>query len=405
MRISLMILSVLMFTAAASNAADWPQFRGPDRTGISKETDWKKDWSGRPDQLWKKNVGVGASTVSVADGRLYTMGNIDDTDVVWCLDAKTGKEIWKHTYSCKLDKRQFEGGTAATPTVHQGKVYTLSHEGHLFCLDAAKGDVLWSKHLVKDFGGERPRWGYACSPLIVGEKLIVDAGSKSKGTTLALNKDSGALIWGSSNRDDASYASHIVIEYKDRDAVVGMSGKHVNILDLKTGRELARMPWETSYDVNASTPIIVDDKHLFISSGYSTGGGLVDLSGSKPREVWHSRDIKNKFSTAVLHEGYLYGIDNRDLTCLNVKTGETMWTVKRQIGEGNVLLADDHLIVLADHGEVMVAPASPKGFKPISRAQVVRRRAWVVPVLSHGVLYCRNNQGDLVALDIRKQAG
>ncbi len=398
----LITIGLGMVLAAAAQAADWPQWRGPDRTGVSQETDWNKDWSGRPRQLWKKNVGVGASTVSVVDGRLYTMGNVKDTDVVWCLDARSGKELWKHAYACKLDKRQFEGGTASTPTVSGGKVYTLSHEGHLFCLDAVKGKVLWSKHLVKDFGGKRPQWGYACSPLIVDQKLIVDAGSKSKGTTLALNKDTGALIWGSSNRDDAAYASHITLQYKGRPAVVGMSAKHVNILDLKNGRELARLSWETSYDVNASTPILVDDKHLFVSSGYSTGGGLVDMSGSALRKVWHSRDMKSKFNTAVLHEGHLYGVDNYDLTCLRVKDGKTMWTVKRKIGQGNVLLADGHLIVLAEHGEVMVAPASPKEFKPISRAQVVRRKAWVVPVLANGVIYCRNNNGDLVALDVSR---
>ncbi|MCX7827461.1 MAG: PQQ-like beta-propeller repeat protein, partial [Verrucomicrobiae bacterium] len=196
----------LALGASAVGAGDWPRYRGAQNDGISTEKGWSVAWPAEgPKQLWTLAVGTGASSVSVSQGRLFTMGNKSDQDIVHCLDAATGRQLWQHTYPCPLDRRQFEGGPAATPTVDGNLVYTLSHQGHLFCLDAATGKVVWQKHLLKDLGGQRSRWGYACSPLVEGNMLIVDNGGRGA-STLALNKLNGSVIWKSGD-DYAGYAS------------------------------------------------------------------------------------------------------------------------------------------------------------------------------------------------------
>src|SRR6476659_3881146 len=198
--------SLVLFVVAAScsflpfaHAVDWPQWRGINRDGISSEeispASWGKDG---PKQLWRKEVGTGVSSVVVRGGHLYTMGNKGGTDVVFCLDASTGAEIWRHTYSQGVEARQFEGGPAGTPTVDGDRVYTLSHEGDLFCLSATSGKILWSKNLQRDFGGIRQKWGYAASPLVDGNLVVLDAGGPGA-STVALDKITGAVKWKAGN--------------------------------------------------------------------------------------------------------------------------------------------------------------------------------------------------------------
>ncbi len=194
---TLSLLSICFGFASAVHAADWYRWRGPDLNGISTETGWQTQWPAEgPKQLWKAAVGVGFSSMSISQGRVYTMGNDGDaTDTVWCLDAATGAPVWKHSYPCPLDPKYYEGGTSSTPTVDGDRVYTMSRKGDLFCLDAAKGKVLWSKNIPADLGSEVPTWGFAGSPLVEGDLLILDIGTAG----LALNKKTGAVIWHSGN--------------------------------------------------------------------------------------------------------------------------------------------------------------------------------------------------------------
>ena len=211
---------VLFGSTLLLTAADWPNFRGPDHNGISKEAGWSSTWPTEgPKQLWKAKVGTGFASFAVAGGRAYTMGNTDDTDNVFCFDATTGKEIWKHSYAAPLDPKYYEGGTSATPTVDGDRVYTVSKRGVVHCLDAAKGSVIWSKKLADDLGAKVPTWGFAGSVLIAEELAILNIGSAGA----ALDKKTGKVIW-SSGADASGYSTPVPIK-AGNDAAVTLAIK------------------------------------------------------------------------------------------------------------------------------------------------------------------------------------
>jgi len=397
----LLAVSASCFLHSFAHAVDWPQWRGANRDGISTEklspASWGKDGA---KQLWKKEVGTGASSVAVTGGRLYTMGNNGNMDVVFCLDAVTGAEIWRHTYPQQRDPRQFEGGPASTPTIDGDKVYTLSHEGDLFCLTTASGKVLWSKNLQKDFGGNRQRWGYAGSPLVTGNLVILDSGGEGA-STVALDKTTGALKWKVGN-DAAGYSSPVAFNLAGTHCVAVFKGDGLVGLNAANGRELWRYRWKTSYEVNAPTPIVSGDK-IFITSGYGTGCALLQLRPGKATEIWRNKNMRSQLGTPVLVQGYIYGIDGNvgggELRCLDLGNGEIKW--QQNIGGGALIAAGGHLLALNERGELIVAEASPTSYREVARAQVLGGHCWVAPAVADGKIYCKNNQGSLVCLEGR----
>ncbi|MET0223406.1 MAG: PQQ-binding-like beta-propeller repeat protein [Terrimicrobium sp.] len=397
--------SLVLFVVAAScfflpfaHAVDWPQWRGINRDGISSEeispASWGKDG---PNQLWRQEVGTGVSSVVVRGGHLYTMGNKGGTDVVFCLDASTGAEIWRHTYSQGVEARQFEGGPAGTPTVDGDRVYTLSHEGDLFCLSAASGKVLWSKNLQKDFGGIRQKWGYSGSPLVDGDLVILDAGGPGA-STVALDKITGAVKWKAGN-DGAGYSSPVAFDLGGVRSVVIFKADALVGLNSASGQELWRYPWQTKYDVNAPTPIVSDNK-IFITSGYDTGCALLQVRPGKVTEIWRNKNLRSQLASPVLVQGYIYGIDGNvgkgELRCLELANGAIKW--KQKIGGGTLIAAGGYLLVLSERGELIVVEASPTNYREVARAQVLGGHCWVTPAVADGKIYCKNNQGSLVCL-------
>lgn len=328
------------------------------------------------------------------------MGNAGKKDTVFCLDAKSGKVIWRHEYPQELDKRMFEGGTATTPTVDGERVYTVSHQGDLFCLDAASGRQVWFKHFQKDFGGRRPQWGFAGSPTIEGNLVLLDVGGEGA-STVALDKTTGNLVWKSGN-DEPGYASVSVANVGGKRTAIVFKATHLVGLDVKDGRELWRTPWKTSYDVNAATPLVVGDR-IFISSGYGSGCALISINGGKASEVWRNKNLKAHVNTAAVWEGHVYGPDDQTgggkLACVDLNNGSLKWSEKSVPG-GAVIIASGKLIALSERGELVIAEASPAGFQPLSRAQVLGGRCWVQPTLADGRLFVKNNQGELVCLSM-----
>ena len=385
------VLSIAL--AVAANATDWPRWRGPDANGISKETGWSAKWSGRPKQLWDAKVGTGFSSLAISKGRLYTMGNTDETDAVVCLNADTGTEIWKHTYSAKLDPKLYEGGPNATPAVDGDRVYTLSKRGIAHCLDAAKGTVIWSTNLMSGLGAGMPDWGFSGSPLIDGDLCILNVGNA--GT--ALDKKTGKVVW-FSGTDKAGYATPVPFTAGNERAAILAAKQHVVAVRVKDGRELWRFPWKTQYDVNAADPI-PSGNQVFVSSGYNHGAGVFDVSAKPPKSTWENKNLRNQMNSSVLWQGHLYGIDERELRCLTLDTGEVKWSEKSS-GKGSLILADGKLIVLSEKGELIIAEATPAGFTPISRAQVISGKCWTAPALANGKIYCRNAAGDVVCVDV-----
>jgi outer membrane protein assembly factor BamB len=367
---------------------------------ISKETGWQAKWPDEgPKQLWKAQVGTGFSSMSVSQGRVYTLGNDGaTTDTIYCFDAATGALVWKHAYPCALDPQFYEGGPSDTPTVDGDRVYSISRKGDLFCLDAAKGNVIWSKNVHTDLGNEIPTWGFAGSTLVEGDLLILDVGSAG----LGLNKKTGEVVWHSAN-SAPGYSTPVVFEQGGQRFVAISAADTIEVIKPADGKSVWRFPWKTMYDVNAADPIISGGK-MFISSGYDHGCALLDISTGKPKVLWENKNLRNHINTSMLWQGYLYGVDDISssqyaLKCVAWDTGQVKWS-ELKFGKGSLVIADGKIIGLSGKGELMVAEASPNGFKPISQAQVLGGKCWTTPVLSNGRIYCRNAKGDLVCLDV-----
>ena len=396
------VLAAGLCALVSTAHADWTHYRGPTLNGVSSEKLPASISKDGPKQLWKASVGIGSSSVTVSGDRAFTMGNIENKDIVWCLDAKSGNVIWKHEYATPLDKRMFEGGTAATPTVDGDRVYTVSHQGDLYCLDKATGKEVWHKQFINDLGGKRPQWGFAGSPTIEGNLVLVDAGGAGA-STLALEKTTGATMWKSGD-DEAGYASPVVAMIAGKKTVVMFKAKDLVGLDLKDGKELWRSPWKTSYNINAATPLVIGDK-VFISSGYGSGCALFAVKGGGISELWKNKNLKSHMNSPTVFQDAVFGVDGQGggsspLTCLDLSTGAVKWQEK-SVNGGSLVLVDGKLICLTEKGELVVCEASATGFKPLSRSQVLGKRNWVQPTYANGRIYCRNNDGDLVALDLK----
>ncbi|MBM3860390.1 MAG: alcohol dehydrogenase [Verrucomicrobia bacterium] len=382
--------TILLFalTTSLAFAGNWPAWRGPDRTGISAE---QFTPTSTPKQLWKTNVGTGCATVSIADGRLYTMGNRRNTDIVWCLDDATGKELWKHEYPEPLAPHLYEGGPNTTPTADGDHVFTLSRSGQLFCLRADTGKVVWSRNLTTDFAYPTPKWGnnnegwgHAGSPLVHGDKLILHG--------LALNKTTGALLWKAD--EPPAYTSPIIAF---TNIVLLLNAEGLSLRNLDSGKLIAHHPWKTSYNVNAATPII-DGDNIFISSGYNRGATLLQFRDGKLAPLWENKKMRNQLATSILWQGHLYGFNEDTLTCLELATGEPKWVAGKFLGKGSLMMADGKLIILGDKGDLVIVEAAPAAYKELARAKVLDGHCWSMPVLANGRIYCKTIPGDLVCL-------
>ena len=392
-------LAVGLISTLPLRAEDWPQWRGPSRTGISRETGWVAQWPANgPKKLWEGFVGVGYASVAVSQGRLYTMGNVQEKDYVYCLDAETGKPLWNYGYDCSSKDPNKYFGTRCTPTLDGNRAYTLSRQGHFFCLDAQSGRVLWSKDFKKDFGGEVPTWGFAGSPWIEQDWVLTETGSPSGASVVALDKITGAVVWKNGN-DPAGYASIIAFDLAGERCFIQFSKDHVIGRRMKDGAELWRTPWATSYGVNAATPIILGDQ-VFMSSGYGFGCARMRMSTNEVTDIWRNKNMRNHVNSCVLLNGYLYGYDENQLRCLDWQTGEVKWATG-DYGKGALVYADGKLILYGQTGKLGVAECSPEAFKPISSFKALAGQdTWAPPVLANGRIYVRS-QAKLAAFDVK----
>ena len=259
----------------SARAADWPNWRGPNHNGVSTETGWISQWpADGPKPLWKASVGTGFSSITVANGRAYTVGNRQESDTVWCFDAATGSNLWQYTYPSPLAANLYEGGPSASPTLDEGRVYIFSKSGLLYCLDAEKGGVIWETNAAAALGAEAPKWGFASSVLVQGNLLILDIGSNGA----ALDKNTRRVIW-SSGKGPCGYSTPAPCVFEGRPAVVIVCAQDVFGVDARSGRQLWSRPWKTLYDLNIADPIVAG-ADVFVSSAYDHGAAF---PGSAPR--------------------------------------------------------------------------------------------------------------------------
>lgn len=393
MRMNFWFLTVMILFVSTTSiqAEDWPIWRGPNSDGISKEKGW--DPQKISNVAWEKNLGVGYSSFSVQGDRVFTMGNKDKKDHVYCLDAKTGKEIWDYSYDCSPGGGY--AGPRATPVLVDGKIYTLSREGQVHCLDAKTGNKVWEQNINK-LGAQNITWQYSGSITVENGIAYINAGENG----IALDAKTGEKKWASSGK--GGYAAPVIFN-KGKNAAI-FSCKTLKVIDAKKGKELASFQWETAHDVNAADPI-VEKNNIFISSGYGKGCALLKLSGSKLKEEWRNTSMCSHFSSPVLLEGYLYGVNgnagNGTLVCLDLKNGKTKWSEK--LGFGSLMIADGKIIFLNEKGTMTICKASPSGFSKIASANVLSGadKCWTMPVLSNGRIFCRGSNGKMVCLKVK----
>ena len=350
--------------------------------------------------MWRQPVGVGHASFVVADGKAYTIEQRRSQEVVAAYDVNNGRELWTQKWNAEFTDSTGDG-PRATPTWDNGRLYALGATGELRCLDANSGSVIWGKNILSDNQASNLPWAMAASPLIVDDKVIVLPGGTSGKSVVAYNKNNGAPVWRVLN-DTQAYVSPMLVELAGRRQIVVVSASRVVGLAPENGALLWEYPWDTDNGINVSQPIMVDRNRFFISSGYGKGAALVEIKGSgnsfTASKVWENTNMKNKFNSSVLYNGYIYGLDEGILVCLDVNTGERKWKDGRY-GYGQIILAGSHLIVTSDKGDVALVKATPSGYTEVARFAAVEGQTWNYPAIDNGRLLVRNSN-QMAAYDI-----
>jgi outer membrane protein assembly factor BamB len=389
------IVSGLIASASSADASlGWPQYRGPNRNGISPETGLFASLKEGAQVVWKASLGTGFTSIAVANGLVFASGNNQDQDTLSAFDEASGAIAWKYSYPAKLDPNQYEGGPNATPTVVGTVVYGFSKDGIAYCLDAKSGKEVWKKNVAQEVGAERPQWGFSGSATVEGQALFLNVGKYG----CCLDRTTGKVLWKSAG-DKSGYATPLPFPVAKPTTLLIFNGAALAGVDPGSGKMLWEQPWTTSYNVNATDPIIAGNR-IFISTGYDYGCTLIDLSSGKPREVWRNKAMRNHFNAGVLVDGCIYGFDDTTLKCLDLETGMEKWQ-QGGLGKGSLASAEGKLVILSDKGELAIADASPMAYKELARTQVLTGKCWTSPAIADHHVFCRNAKGDLVCLAIR----
>ena len=371
-----------------------PEFRGPGRNGIYAGGGMLTDWpSGKLPLLWKRPVGGGYASVVVADGLIFTIEQRRQKEVVAAYAIDSGREQWIHGWDAEFRETMGGDGPRATPTWHEGRLYALGATGEFRCLDARSGSRIWSRNILTDNQAENIPWGMAASPLIVDDKVIVLAGGPHGKSVVAYNRLTGDPIWKALD-DRQAYTSPQLITLAGRRQILVVSANRAMGLTVENGSLLWEYPWVTHEGINVAQPIALTDDCFFISAGYDHGAALVEVfrrdDGYGARTVWQNNRMKNKFGSSVLYEGYIYGLDEAILACLDPASGELKWKGGRY-GYGQLLLVSGHLIISSENGVVALVKASPERYQEIARFPAVEGKTWNVPAIADGRLIVRNS--------------
>jgi outer membrane protein assembly factor BamB len=381
------------------NAADWPQWRGPNRDGISTETGLLASWpQGGPPVIWKINgLGEGYSSLAIAGGKIYTQGQRGRQEFVLAFDVKTGQKLWETPTSRDYHNDRGDG-PRGTPTIDGDRLYAMTGDGVLVCLDASTGKNIWSQNVAQKYGGEIPNWGFSESPLIDGGRLIVMPGGRGA-SIVSLSKNDGSLQW-KAGSDRAGYSSAIVANVGGVRQVIALSAESALGVEEDNGELLWRYTKVSNRTANIATPIYHDGE-AFLSSAYGTGCALLRLGPKSMSEVYFSGDMNNHYSTSVLVGDYLYGYNDSILTAMQFSTGKVAWK-NRSVGKGSVVYADKRLYLLSEDGVAGLADPTPDAYKEISRFTIAHGSlpTWSPPVIANGTLYLRD-QDNLTSYDIR----
>jgi outer membrane protein assembly factor BamB len=390
------------------SAADWPQFLGPARNGVSAETGVLASWPREgPPVLWHREVGEGFSAPVVVGDRLLLFHRVNDEEVVECLDASTGKGQWKFAAPTRYRDAFGKGdGPRSTPVVAGGRVYTLGVEGRLCCLELATGRKVWERSLNEDYQVPPGFFGVATSPLVEGDLLLVNVGGRGAGI-VAFDRDSGKEVWKATDHA-ASYSSPVAATIHGVRHVFFLTREGIVSLDPKAGNVRFSKHWRSRMNasVNAATPVVAGDL-VFFTASYNTGAILLRVKSDGFDEVWQSDEVlSSHYNTPIAKDGFLYGFDGRQesgprLRCVELKTGKVRWT-REDFGCGSMILADGKLVILTESGDLVLAEPTPEAYREKARARVLTNPCRAELALANGRLYGRDNT-KLVCWDLRQK--
>jgi outer membrane protein assembly factor BamB len=402
-RIALLLLTI----GGVAAAADWPQFLGPDRNGVYTGPALAEAWPAKgPAVVWRKTVGQGFAAPVVVQNRVIVFHRIGAQEIVDALDARTGAAVWRYQYpTAYRDDFGFDEGPRAAPVVADGIVYTFGAEGQLHAVNAATGQRVWSEDTMRRFTVPKGFFGASGSPIVENGRVIANVGGV-KGGIVAFDAKSGAVQW-TATSDQASYSSGVAATFAAGRRAVFLTRNALVGLDPATGAIAFRRNWQAraNASVNAATPLVVGDL-IFVSAEYGPGAGVLRVDGANLVELWASDEaLSNHYATSVHRDGILYGYHGRQefgpsLRAVELRTGKVRWSEER-FRAGSITLAGDRLLIVRERGEMILAPASPDGFKPIVRAQVLQGTVRAYPALADGYVYLRNDD-TLVCLDLRR---
>jgi outer membrane protein assembly factor BamB len=409
----------LLFVATSINivqsasADDWSQFLGPDRNGISQETGLIDEWpAGGLKEVWRVKGGVGMSGVAVQGDTACTLIQTGGQQRVLALNTKTGATTWSTPVAAAYENGQGDG-PRATPAFVGGSVFVFTGDGTLARLKVADGTIEWSHNVLKRHGGKPADYGMACSPLVVGDLVVVQAGA-SAGTVVACDIKTGEPRWTSGRGEAAGYSSPAVFTVSGQPQIVALKGASVSGIDLKSGTELWKYPYRTDYDCNTASPILVGG-NVLVSAGENHGSTMLKIGSKgdsfKVDKVWSSIGggsvMRNEWQTAIQLGDYLYAFDNvgsagpvTHLVCIEAATGKSVW-MKTRFGKGNMIAADGKLFATTMKGELVVIKATPDGYEELGRSTVIETTRQA-PSLANGRLYLRDG-AEIVCLDARKK--
>jgi outer membrane protein assembly factor BamB len=384
--------------------SSWPGFRGPARDGVVRGP-IRVAWEGLA-PMWKKPIGGGRSSFAVADGRAFTIEQRARNEVVAAYDVMTGRELWTNVWPERFSQWMGGGeGPRATPAWADGHVFALGGRGELRCLDAATGRVVWRTNILQDAGAKNLRWGMAASPLIAGDAVIVLPGGPKGRSVVAYDRRTGKPMWTALD-DRQAYVSPMQVTLLGIPQFLVVSADRLVGLSLDRREVLWEFPWTTGHDASAVQPIVIGDQRVFYSSGYGTGAVVIELTKAGDQfavsQVWRNIRMKNRQSSSVLHDGFIYGLDEGILACLDAATGDLKWKGGRY-GHGQLLLAGDHLVVITEEGELVLVAATPEKLREVARVPALEGETWNVPAFADGILLVRNT-GEMAAFDLRADA-
>lgn len=392
----------------AENQA-WGGYRGPARDGVVRDVPADVDWSSTPKEIWRHPVGEGWSSFSVAEAYLpslnpdepalskaylLTQEQRGEKECVVAYDAETGDQIWVHEDAIRFEEPLGGPGPRATPTVNGQRVYSLGATGQLNCLNALTGEKLWAKNILDDAEAKNLEWAMSGSPLIVGDKVIVNPGGGNNRSVIAYHKETGDQVWAAGSYP-AAYTAPSLATLHGQEQLIIFGGNGPVGHDLETGKELWSFEWENGPKVNAAIPTLVDESSIMISCGYAIGSALLRFSREgetwKVDSDWQSKRLKLKFNAPVRKGDYVYGLDEGILTCIDLKTGKSEWK-RGRYGYGQILLCGDVLIVQAESSEVVFVFATPEKHIELHRFQAIDGKSWNHPVVWNGHLFVRNGE-------------